>query len=67
MGILFSEQPPFPVETYFCPLTEKEITDTECYEIQSVRYYAMKMDSLGYVFDRAKADNACAACPFCQI
>jgi hypothetical protein len=55
------------LETYPCPLIEADIDATDCYEIQSIRAKALKMEALGFVFDVDKSNEYCEKCLFNQF
>ena len=54
-------------ESSFCPLTEREICQGECYDIQMVRIYAISESILEFSLDRERADRACNNCVYNQL
>ena len=55
------------LESYHCPLINREIDMGECYDIQSVRGRLMKKDEFVPDFDREEAEMLCDECPYNQM
>lgn len=49
-------------EKHFCPLYNREIYWSECYEVQEVREGEMEMNLLYEPFEAEKADECCSRC-----
>ena len=54
-------------ENSFCPLTDREICQGECYDIQMVRTYAINESILEFTLDRERADRVCNSCVYNQL
>ena len=54
-------------KSYLCPLVEREMWDSECYDVQMVHYGFIKSDVLDFTFNKLKANKICNDCPFNQI
>ena len=52
---------------YNCPLVNRDIWDSECYDIQMVRNGFIKPVILEFTLDKIKADILCANCFFNQL
>jgi hypothetical protein len=54
-------------QSYTCPLVNREMWDSECYEVQLVRSHFIKESVMDFQLDRKKADKLCERCPFNQL
>jgi len=54
-------------KSYMCPLVERDIWDSECYDIQMVHSGFIKAEILDFMVDKSKADRLCVTCPFNQL
>jgi len=55
-------------DIYFhCPLVERDLSETECYDIQMVSHGYIKSGILDFELDKAKAEVLCTSCPFNQL
>jgi len=52
---------------YLCPLVERNMWDSECYDVQMVRYGFINPEILDFVIDKSKSDKVCEACAFNQL
>jgi predicted nucleic-acid-binding Zn-ribbon protein len=50
-----------------CPLLNREIDMTECYDIQMVMSHFVKESVLDFELDRTKAAVVCEECPYNQL
>lgn len=55
------------IEEYECPMCNKTVDMSECYDIQMVRVHAIKESILEFKLDREKAEKLCPGCPFNQL
>ena len=55
------------IEEYECPLLNRTIDMSECYDIQMVKDRFIKEDHLDLKLDRGKAEKLCPTCPFNQL
>ena len=53
--------------SYFCPMVNREMWDSECYDIQMVHYDFIDESILDFVFEKEKSDSFCDKCPFNQL
>ena len=51
-----------PIATHACPLYNRDVTWSECCEVQEVREDEMELKWLREPFDRAQADEICTRC-----
>lgn len=51
-----------PNEEHKCPLYNRNVTWSECYEVQEVREDEMDAKWLAEPFDSRKADDVCEKC-----
>jgi hypothetical protein len=51
--------------TIFCPLLKKDISETYCYEINSVRLKYAKPSLLNDVISREDMEKFCVTCKYC--
>ena len=57
-----------PNDVHICPLMEKEISWSECVEVQEVREDNMDMGFLSQPIDLEKANTACEKkCRWCYV
>ena len=54
-------------EEYKCPLLDRTIDMSECYDIQMVKDRFIKESRLDFNLDRDKAEKLCPKCPFNQL
>ena len=54
-------------ESYFCPMLNRKLWDSECYDIQMVHYGFIKESVLDFALDKEKAESICGSCPFNQL
>lgn len=54
-------------EEYECPLLNKKVDMSECYDIQMVKDCFIKESRLDFKLDREKAEKLCPKCPFNQL
>ena len=52
---------------YKCPLVNRDMWDSECYDIQMVRNGFIKPVVLEFIFNKMEADKLCANCFFNQL
>jgi hypothetical protein len=50
-----------------CPLVEREIWDSECYDIQMVRHSFISPRVLDFLLDKTKSNAVCENCDFNQL
>jgi hypothetical protein len=54
-------------DIFYCPLVEREMDDSECYDVQMVSRRLIKETVLDFVLDRNKANQVCPNCSNCQL
>jgi len=54
-------------KNYTCPLVERVLWDSECYDIQMVRSGFIKPDVLDFILNKPEAIKHCESCPFNQL
>lgn len=52
---------------FYCPILNKEISDSYCYEINSVAFGLCKPSLIDNVTDRKTAETICEKCPNKQM
>ena len=52
---------------FFCRLANRQMWDSECYEVQLVRSRFLREDVMDFVLDRNSADEFCEHCLFNQL
>lgn len=56
-----------PNATHKCPLFSREVTWSECYEVQEIREDSMDMKLAYEAFEVKKADELCEKCRWCIV
>ncbi|GHU34619.1 hypothetical protein FACS1894105_01710 [Clostridia bacterium] len=52
---------------FMCPLVNREMSESECYDVQMVCRRLIKATVLNFELDRVNAKQLCPNCPNCQL
>jgi hypothetical protein len=52
---------------FACPLVAREMSESECYDVQMVSRRLIKETALDFALDRDNFNKLCPTCPNCQL